>query len=85
MLFNFVEDQIESESQRAYAQLKENITALADRGRAKLVDHPEAVFGSAFGLAQEKQVRQAVRELNKANEVQLDDTAPQPRDWIIWR
>jgi three-Cys-motif partner protein len=86
MLFNFVEDQITREQERGVEQIKENMLGLVERrGRVKLVNHPKEVFGSAYGVVPEKFVRRAARELNKAELVQLDARAKQPRDWVIWR
>ena len=86
MLFNTVEAQIQGEQERSVAQIKQNMLDLvARRGRVKLVEHTLQIFGSAYGVAPEKFVRQAARALQKAGSVQLDAKPKQVRDWHIWR
>ncbi|WP_280442688.1 three-Cys-motif partner protein TcmP [Nocardia brasiliensis] len=85
MLFDMVECQIEAEQDGALRAITDNLVALVASGlKVKLVDHTMAVFGdNYYGVAQERLVRTAARELSKSGRIALDATAKQPRDWVI--
>lgn len=85
MLFNLVEDQIESEEKRSVTLIKDNMLALvAHQSRVKLVDHTADVFGETYGVAPERLVRRAARELQKDDQISLNAKPKQARDWEIW-
>jgi hypothetical protein len=61
------------------------LLGLARQNQTRLVDHTLSVFGTTYGLAPEKLVRQAARALQKEGRIQLDAKPKQVRDWRIWQ
>lgn len=84
MLFNTVDCQLEGEKDSALRDIRKNLLDLTTQyPRARLVEHTMAVFGTNHGVAQEKLVRQAARDLQKQGLILLDTTPKQLRDWVI--
>ncbi|WP_157124758.1 three-Cys-motif partner protein TcmP [Nocardia pseudovaccinii] len=85
MLFDVgVDYQIRTEQEAGLQAIKANLLKLADHhNRAQLVQHTTEVFGAYYGVAQEKLVRRAARELDKQGLITLDATANQLRNWVI--
>lgn len=83
---NAVEDQIDSEQQRAQAVVAGNLRDLvAKRPVFRLVDQPWEVFGRVYGIATEPTVRRAVNELERTRQIRIVERKMHVRDWRVAR
>ncbi|PSR62133.1 hypothetical protein C8258_25830 [Nocardia sp. MDA0666] len=85
MLFDVgVDYQLKTEQEAGLQAIRANLLALASQHhRATLVEHTKFVFGSYYGVIQEKLVRKAVRQLEKEGSIYLDASPRHLRDWIV--
>lgn len=86
MLFpmDSVEEQIATEKERALDVIKANLRALVADGQPKaVIDHVVDIFGEAYGEARETTFSAALRDLEKAGEVEFATKGAKPYKHVI--